>query len=155
MVTYFFVHKVHMDWSHHKWQYPSFDVIDINKSIQGSSGNIINVQQVDDTKWAHALWPVKFCPKADANLVFLTCKLLQGNKISGVNQNNIVVKSSKGDIILDQQIKTCDGWVARVKFLCETGEERAQSATAPHKKNINDPHINFLSSIEVYHLCHC
>ena len=68
-------------------------------------------------------------------------KLSQGNKISSNYQNNIVVKSSKGDIILDIWIKTHDGWVAGVNFLCETDEERVQSTTASCKKNINDLHI--------------
>ena len=71
----------------------------------------------------------------------ITCKLSQGNKISSDHQNNIMVKSSKDDIILDQQIKTHDNQVAIVKFLCETGEERAQSATVLHKRDINDLHI--------------
>ena len=87
------------------------------------------IWQVDGTKWVHTLWPVKCCPKAGANLFFLTCKLLQG-KISSHHQNNIMVNSSKGNIILDHGIKTHDGGAARVDFLWETDEERAQSATA-------------------------
>ena len=78
---------------------------------------------------------------AGTNLYSLTCDFLQENKLSSNHQINIVVKSSKGHIILDCQIKTHDGWVALVKFLHETGEERVQSATAPCKKNINDLHI--------------
>ena len=39
---------------------------------------------------------------------------LEGKTISSDHQNNIVVKSTNGDIILDCQIKTYDGWVARV-----------------------------------------
>ena len=110
-----------------------FDVIDINMLIQGSSRNMpttkkgmlhVNIQQVDGTEWVHTLWPVKFCPKAGANLFSLMSKL-QGNKISSDPWNNIVVNSSKGDIILDHQIKTCNSWVDRVEFLLETGEERA------------------------------
>ena len=46
-----------------------------------------------------------------------------------------------GDFILDHLIKTHDGLVAGVKFLWETNDKWAQSATAPHKKNINDLHI--------------
>ena len=52
-----------------------------------------------------------------------------------------MVNSKDGDIILDCQIKTCDGWVARVEFLHERREERAQSATALCKKDINDLHV--------------
>ena len=51
-----------------------------------------------------------------------------------------MVSSTEGYIILDHQIKTCNGWVAGVEFLFETSDERAQSATAPCKKNINDLH---------------
>ena len=50
-----------------------------------------------------------------------------------------------GDIILDCQVKTCDGWVAGVKFLQETGDERAQSVTAPCKKNINNVELSHQS----------
>ena len=82
----------------------------------------VNIQQVDGTEWVHTLWPVKFCPKAGANLFSLMSKL-QGNKISSDPWNNIVVNSSKGDIILDHQIKTCNSWVDRVEFLLETVKE--------------------------------
>ena len=118
-----------------------FDVIDINESIQGSSGNMpatkkeklhINTQQVDGTEPVHTLWPMKFFP--NANLFSLTFKVLQGKKISRDHQNNIMVESTDGDIILDCQIKTHNGWVVGVKFLQETSEKRAQSATTPHKK---------------------
>ena len=44
----------------------------------------------------------------------------------------------ENDILLDHQIKTCISWVARARFLHETGEERVQSATALQKKIIND-----------------
>ena len=81
---------------------------------------------------------MKFCPKAGVNLFFLTCKLSKRKKISSDNQNNIMVKSTDGDIILDCQIKTHDDWVARVEFLQENSDERAQSDTVPCKKNIND-----------------
>ena len=47
-----------------------------------------------------------------------------------------MVKSFERGMILDSQ-KTHDGWVARVKFLWEWTEERAQSITALSKKNIN------------------
>ena len=98
----------------------------------------INVQQVDRTEWIHILWPVKFCPKAGAILFFLMCKLSQGNKISSDHQSNIVVSSTSGNIILDDWIKTCDGWVAKVKFLWKNITKWEQSATAPCKKNINN-----------------
>ena len=89
----------------------------------------------------HFLWPVTFCPKAGANLLFLTCKLLQGNKISSDHQNNIMVNILISDIILDPQTKTCNGWVTAVDFLWDYNHERAVSATALPKKNINDLHI--------------
>ena len=97
-----------------------FDIIDINESIQGSFRNMaamkkgklcVNIQQVEGAEQVHSLWHEKFCPKAGANLFFLMCEILQGNKTSSDHQNNIEVKSSDGDIILDCQI-----WIARVKF---------------------------------------
>ena len=75
------------------------------------------------------------------NLISLTSKLLQGNKISTDHQNNIVVSTTFGNNVLDCQIKTPNGWVTRVKVLQETNNERSQSGSAPLKKNINDLHI--------------
>ena len=69
---------------------------------------------------------------------------LQRNKISRDHGNIIVFKSSKGNVILDGQIKTHDGWVSGFKVLLEKAEERAQSATAFSKKNINDLHIKLI-----------
>ena len=34
-----------------------------------------------------------------------------------------------------------DGWIVGIKFLQEISQERAQSATALHKKNINVLHV--------------
>ena len=64
-----------------------FDVINIDKSIQGSSsimptmkkGNLqVQVWKVDETEWVHTLWPIKFFPEACTNLFSLMCKLFQG-----------------------------------------------------------------------------
>ena len=63
-------------------------------------------------------------------------------RITSDHQNNIMVESTNSDIILDCQIKTHDGWAARVKFLYETSNERVQSATASWTKNINDLHCD-------------
>jgi len=85
-----------------------FDVIEIQESIQGSSGTMlatkkgklrVTVRQVNGLEQVHTLWPVKFCPSAGANLFSLTCKLLQGNKISSDEVNNIVVTTPNGNII--------------------------------------------------------
>ena len=83
------------------------------------------------------------------NLSFLTCKLLQGNKIASDHQNNIVVEFFKGDIIFDGHIKTHNGLEAGVKFLHETSQERAQSANAYKKKNINVLHVELGHPLEV------
>ena len=66
------------------------------------------------------------------------CNLSLGNKISSDHQNNMVVSSMNGNIILDCQIKTHNGWVVRVKLSQETHEKREQTAMAPLKKNINN-----------------
>ena len=100
----------------------------------------VNVQ-VYGTEQVCTLWPMKFFPKAGLNLFSLMCELLHGNEIVCDHQNNIVVESSKGVIISDFWIKTHGGWVAGVKFLHETNQEKAQSTTSLHKKNINDLHI--------------
>ena len=52
-----------------------------------------------------------------------------------------MVKSTDGNIILDCQTKACDCWVNRVKFLQETIDKSTQSATASHKKNMNEFHV--------------
>ena len=46
--------------------------------LQKKAKLCVNIQQVDGTEQIHTLWPVKICPKADANLFSLTCKLLHG-----------------------------------------------------------------------------
>ena len=87
-----------------------YDITNIDESIQGSSGIMpatkmgklqVKVLQVNGTEWIHTIWPVKFCPKAGANLFSLTCKLLQENKIASVHQNNILVNTLTGNTILD------------------------------------------------------
>ena len=95
---------------------------------------------VDGTEWVYTIWPMRLCPKAGVNLFSLTCELLQGKILSSDHQNNIVVKCTDGDIIIDCQIKSHDSWVARVKFLVEISDERVQSVTAPCKKTINNLH---------------
>ena len=52
-----------------------------------------------------------------------------------------MVNTLTGNIILDCQIKTRDGWVAGVDFLWDSNNERAVSAAALPKRNINDLHI--------------
>ena len=74
-------------------------------------------------------------PKGRPDLFSFTCKLLQENRIS-CDHNNIGLNTMCDDIILDHQIKAHDGRVMGVKFLCKSNNERAQSATAPSKKNI-------------------
>ena len=53
-----------------------YDVIDIEESIQGSSGIMpatkkdklqVTVRQVNGQEQVHTLWPVKFCSSAGAN----------------------------------------------------------------------------------------
>ena len=66
-----------------------YDITNINKSVQGSSGNMsttkksklcMNVHQVDGSKKMHALWPVKYFTKADANLFCLHANSHRGVK---------------------------------------------------------------------------
>ena len=51
-----------------------------------------------------------------------------------------MVNTPTGDTILDHWIKTHNGWVARVDFLCEANNKRAISFTAVPKRNINNLH---------------
>ena len=87
-----------------------YNINDINELIQGSSSIMpatkksklqVKVRQVNRAEQVHTLWPVKFCPKAGANLLSLMCELLQGNKISTDHLNNIVITTPSGNIILD------------------------------------------------------
>ena len=71
-----------------------------------------------------------------ANLYSPISKLL----LKSEHKNNIMVQSSKDDIILDCWIKTHDNWVSRVKFIQEIGSERAQFAEFSTKKDINKLH---------------
>ena len=51
--------------------------------------------------------------------------------------NNMVIQFSDGNIVLDCQIKTHDGWVARVELICETCYKKVQLARSSNKKDIN------------------
>ena len=87
----------------------------------------------------HALWPLNYCAKTNANLYSLTCKLLQENKIKTDHKNSIVIQYC--------QIKTHDGWVAGVKFLNQV--ERVQLARSFIKKDINILHAELGHPSEV------
>ena len=87
-----------------------YEVIEIDESIQGSSGIMptmkkgklcVTVRQVNGQEQILTLWPVKFCPSAGVNLFLLTCKLLRRHQISNDDVNNIVVITLMGNIILD------------------------------------------------------
>ena len=52
-----------------------------------------------------------------------------------------MVNTPIGNIVLDCQIKTHDGWVAKVDFHCKTNNERAVSATTLPTRNVNNLHI--------------
>ena len=103
-------------------------ITNIDESIHGSMDIMptnphVNVWQVDGTEWVHTLCPMKFCLKVGAN-----------------HWSNTVVNST-GKIILGCSIKTCNGLLTGVEFIQETHHERAQWATAPHKKNIINLHV--------------
>ena len=94
-----------------------FNVTKIYKSVERNSSSmpatkkgklLVNICQVNNTEWVHTLWPVKSCPKEDANLFSLTCKLLQGNNRKSDQQNNILAHSSEGNTILDCCINNHD-----------------------------------------------
>ena len=59
-----------------------YDVTNINKLVQGSSGNMSTTKkgkllmkacQVDGIKKLHILWCTKYCAKASANISSFTC----------------------------------------------------------------------------------
>ena len=129
-----------------------YDVINIDELIQGNSRIMptkkkdklrVTVCQVNGEEHVQTLCPLKFCPLAGMNLFSLTCKLLQRNKISSDETNNIIVNTPSGNIILDHQSKTHDGWVTGVNFLWNSINIRAVSATALVKQNINNLHVEF------------
>ena len=134
-----------------------FNVIEIQESIQGSSGTMpatkknklrVTVCQVNGLEQVHTLWPVKFCSSAGANRLSLTCELSQRNKISSDEANNIVVTTPNSNIFLDRQIKTHDSWVAGVDFLRNVNDKKAVSATALIKRDINDLHAELSHPLE-------
>ena len=91
---------------------------------------------------------MKLCPSAGANLFLLTCKLSQGNTISSDEANNIVITTPNGNIILDRQIKTRDGWVAGMDFLRNVIDEKTVSATILIKRDVNDLHAELGHPLE-------
>ena len=72
--------------------------------------------------------------------VFLNMWTLVREQDKKWHKNNIMVQSSKFDIILHCQIKSHDGWVVEVEFLWETHHERAQLAMSSTKKDIHRLH---------------
>ena len=48
--------------------------------------------------------------------VFVDMQILAGKQEKSDHKNNIVVQSSNGNIILDHQIKTHDGWLVSQVF---------------------------------------
>ena len=110
----------------------------------------MKVCQVDGSKRLKVLWLMKFYTKAGAIFYLLICKLLQGSKILSNCKNNIVIQSTIRDIVLDCQIKTHNGWVARVKFLLEISLESPQLAKyMVQKKDINFLHTELGHPLEV------
>ena len=90
-----------------------FEVININKLIQGSSGIM------PATKKANFMSTSEKLMTLNKSTLYGLWSFPQGNR----------------------WIKTHYNWVAIVKFLQEVSDKRAQSATAPHKKNINNLHV--------------
>ena len=87
-----------------------YDVINIKELIQGCSSTMpatkkgklhVTIWQVNGQEQVHTLWPVKFCPSMSVSLFMFTCKLLQGNKMSSDDANNIVITTPIGSIVLD------------------------------------------------------
>ena len=92
------------------------------------------MRQVNGSERLHTLWPLEYGAKAVVNLFLLTCKLLKGGKIQSDEKNNIMIESSNGNIILDLQIETQDGWVARSEFLHERKSKRALMSKQQKRK---------------------
>ena len=93
------------------------DSIEIDESVQGSSGNVKGTQkcklyakliQVDGSEILHNIWSVKYCEMASANLFSFNCKHLQGGKLSSNEKNNIVLDTTMENIALDCRIKTLE-----------------------------------------------
>ena len=59
-----------------------------------------------------------------------------------------MITALNGNIILDCQIKTRDGWVAGVNFMQASCDEKAVSATAIPKKNVNNLHVKLGHQLE-------
>ena len=75
--------------------------------------------------------------------------ILQWRKFVSDCKNNIAIQSTEGDIILDNQIKTHDSWVAKVEFLQGIGLKRAQEAMSLIQKDINIVHADIGNPSEV------
>ena len=96
----------------------------------------MKVHQANGSNKLHVIWSMKYCIKAGGSLYPIICKLSQGSNILSDCKSNIVIQSESGNIIIDCQIKTCDGWLAEVEFLQDIGPERAQLAMSSVQRNI-------------------
>ena len=70
--------------------------------------------------------------------------------MSSDGMKNVVLDTSDSQILLDQRIKTRDGWVAEVNFICKDICEKAHSVNDnvtgmkfQTKKDINELHVKF------------
>lgn len=68
-------------------------------SYEGKIG--IKVRHIDGSEKIHTIEPMRYFKSAGANLFCLTCKLLQGSKLSSNNKEYIVLDTSNGNIMLD------------------------------------------------------
>ena len=123
-----------------------FYIININELIQGSARIMPATKRQASCQCPTSWWNwTGLHSMAHEVLPKGRCKPVFPNVWTLAEKDNIkwsiVVKSTDGDIIFDCQFKTCDSWAAGVDFLWETSDERAQSATAPCKKNINNLHV--------------
>ena len=68
-------------------------------SAMKSGKLLMKVHQVSRSEALHTVWPMKYYVKAVVNSLFLTCKLLQGIKISSDFKTNNVVQSMCGNFV--------------------------------------------------------
>ena len=64
---------------------------------------------------------------------------MQCSELSNNNKDYLILETAGGEIVLDQWIKTQDGWVARVGFICQQKNDRAYILTWSKKtRDVND-----------------
>ena len=75
------------------------------ETTEGKGEASHKVWQIDGSEIKHTVLPMKFYKTTGANLVPLTCEVLQGMKLTSNKVNNTILKNSDNQVVADWRFK--------------------------------------------------